>query len=130
VKFLSVRKDRDGSFDPSQCSGEVKLLLNRWNDIEQELGEHSAQPEVEIPPALFAKRIDGKTVWSGSDLEAVQHSLLETLAEHRSQRTSDAMAKLVIWASIQCPEPTSEAHLPPADLLVLSALKDLLRLGV
>ncbi len=125
-----VKLEPDPSFNAGLCSAEVKQLLTTWSDLERALGEHDVNPEIEVPPTLFAKRIDGKIVWSRKDIEDVQRTLLESLASYEAQRVSDAIAKLVIWASIHCPEPASEALLTPADKLVLSALKDLTHLGI
>jgi hypothetical protein len=128
--LIPVNKSKPSAFDPERCSRDIRQLLNEWHRIEQELAGHTPSPDADIPPSLFAKRIEGRMVWSGGDLESVQRALLETLSNQHAATLTDAVAKLVIWANITCPEPVSEVNLQPADKLVFSALKDFMRLGV
>ena len=128
MPFQATHPKPSESFEATDCSAEVRSLLDRWDRTEASVVLAADRWNVRSGPSAKSETELAAVPKSFLDIEKEQTAVIETLAAMPAQSAADALAKLQLWVSIVCPDASAIRQLTPVERLVLSAFEDLVRL--
>lgn len=108
-------------------SDEFEKLMIRWERLEAQTAEFTQYSDGETSRFNLTATMRAKLEQLAQEIETEQREILEGFSALPARLPGDMLAKLQVWKMSTCPTPEDEAHLQPAERMVLSVYEDLLR---